>query len=139
MQQQEYEALGEITDDGLTLHDREHFRRALQRFPRGPVVVNVQVYREKRSSAQNRYWHGVVVPVFAEHCGYSVPEMKDVLALKLIPKDVTDPKTGEVHTVPGHTSDLTPKEFADLIDRAMQLAAEWGLYLPAPGEAMRVA
>ena len=42
-------------------------------------------------------------------------DMKDALALNLLPKEVTDPITGEVRTVPGHTSALNVKEFNDLI------------------------
>ena len=76
----------------------------------------------------------MVIPLFAEHCGYELAEMKDALALKLIPKEVTDMETGEVHVVPGHTSDLNTKEFNDLIERAQRLGAEMGIDIPNPGE-----
>lgn len=139
MRQQEYEALGEITEKGLTILDLEHFRSAMRRFPVGMVTISVKVSRPRRSSSQNRYWHGVVVPLFAEHCGYDVDEMKDVLALRLLPKEITDPSTGEVLTVPGHTSALSTKEFNEPIERAQRLGSEMGIYIPDPGEVSRVA
>jgi hypothetical protein len=72
--------------------------------------------------------------VLAQHCGYRLDEMKDALALELIPHEVVDLKTGEVRLVPGHTSQLTVTEFNTLIERAQQLAAELGCYVPDPRE-----
>lgn len=134
MKYEEYEALGVIDDERMTLNDLEGFRTAMGKFPRGQVVVSVKVLREKRSNGQNRFWHGVVIPAFAEHCGYEFDEMKDALALELMPHEVTDMKTGEVRTVPGHTSKLNTKQFKELIERAQRLGAEMGVHIPDPGE-----
>jgi hypothetical protein len=132
--QDSYETGGVVDHGKLTVTGRRLFEDAMRRFPDGHVVVSVKVARPQRSSAQNRFWHGVVVPLFAEHCGYEFAEMKDALALKLLPKEVADLDTGEVHLVPGHTSDLTTREFNDLIERAQRLGAEMGIDIPSPGE-----
>ena len=135
MKQEFYETLGEIKGGKFVgLKAREHFEAAMRRFPDGVVGVRFEVLREKRSSAQNRYWHGVVIPLFAEHCGYEFEEMKDALALELLPKEVIDMKTGEVRTVPGHTSELNTKQFNELIERAQRLGAGMGIYVPDPNE-----
>lgn len=139
MKQEHYECLGVIEHGKLSLQGRRLFEDAMSRFPDGAVVVEVKTAKTPRSGAQNRYWHGVVIPLFAEHCGYELPEMKDALALKLIPKEVTDMDTGEVHIVPGHTSELSVKEFNDLIERAQRLGAEMDIYIPDPGEESPVA
>jgi hypothetical protein len=133
--QETYETGGVIDHGTLSITGRRIFDDAMRRFPDGHVVVSVKVARPCRSSAQNRYWHGVVIPLFAEHCGYELDEMKDALALKLIPKELTDMDTGEVRIVPGHTSELNTKEFNDLIERAQRLGAETGIYIPDPNEA----
>lgn len=132
--QHAYEALGDIKSGVLTMFARDHMLDALRRFPDGTVVVRVEQARDKRSSRVNRYWHGVVVPLFAEHCGYEFDEAKDALALHLIPKTVVDIATGEERQVPGHTSQLTVGEFNELIRRAQQLGAEMGIYIPDPNE-----
>lgn len=134
-----FEALGFINDRGdLEMNDDEGMLQVMRQFPRRKsVLVKVSVLRESRSSAQNRFWHGIVIPHFAEHCGYDLHEMKDALALQLIPREVIDLSTGEVRTVPGHTSSLNTKEFADLIDRAIRLGAEMGVVIPEPGENVR--
>ena len=136
MTQEYFEAGGVIDEQGqLQPVALLAFRQAMKRFPVGAkVTIRVEVERQKRSSAQNRYWHGVVIPLFAEHCGYECDEMKDALALKLLPKELVDMDTGEVRIVPGHTSALNTKEFNDLIERAQRLGAEMGIYVPDPNE-----
>lgn len=135
MKQEFYETLGEVKDGKFVgLRARPHFEAAMRRFPDGLVGVRFEVIREKRSNAQNRFWHGVVIPLFAEHCGYEFEEMKDALALELLPKEVVDMKTGEVKVVSGHTSEQNTKQFKELIERAQRLGAEMGIDIPDPGE-----
>lgn len=132
---EQFETVGEVTDTGFRFDDQEAVRRIMRGFKRGKVLATFKAYRPTRSSAQNRFWHGVVIPLFAEHCGYTVIEAKDALALELIPREVVDMKTGEIKTVPGHTSELNTKEFNELIERAQQLGAEMGIVIPDdPGE-----
>jgi hypothetical protein len=129
-----YEAGGVIVQGALQPESPISFRQAIRLFPEGAHVrIRVDVERAQRTSGQNRYWHGVVIPLFAEHCGYDVHEMKDALALELLPVEIPDLKTGEVRIVPGHTAKLNTKQFADLIDRAQRLAAYLGIVLPDPG------
>lgn len=130
--QESYETLGVVEKGALKVSGRRLFDEALRRFSDGPVAVRVAKIRPKRSDGQNRFWHGVIVPMFADHCGYEDDEMKDVLALRLIPKTIVDMKTGEERVVPGHTSELNTKEFNDLIERAQRLGAEMGIVIPDP-------
>lgn len=131
--QEVYEAGGKIVQGVLLPLAAEAFREAMLRFPKNAqVAIRVKIERPTRSDSQNRYWHGVVIPLFAEHCGYEFEEMKDALALKLLPKEVTDLDSGEVHVVPGHTSELNTKEFNELIERAQRLGAELGIVIPDP-------
>lgn len=130
-----YEALAEKTDAGLQMMNREHMAQAVERMPPGTYVVTVKKLRDKRSDRQNRFWHGVVVPLFSEHCGYDFDDMKDALALELLPRELVDMKTGEVRIVPGHTSELDTKAFNDLIERAQRLGASMGIVIPDPNEA----
>lgn len=134
MHQEEYSTLAVVENGKLQMHGRALFEEAMRRFPNGPVIVEVKTTKPQRSSQQNRFWHGIVIPLFAEHCGYELHEMKDALALKLIPKEVANMDTGEIQIVPGHTSDLNVKEFNDLIERAQRLGAEMDIYIPDPGE-----
>jgi len=134
---EKFETSGEVTDAGFKFDDTEFVRRMMRGFKRGKVRALFEFYRDSFSSRQRRFWRGVVVPAFAEHCGYDdMQEMHDVLMLRLLPVEITDMVTGEVRTVPGHTSDLNTKEGADLIDRAQRLGAEMGIVIPDPGESV---
>lgn len=134
MAQEFYETLGVVEKGALKVSGRRLFEEALRRFPDGAVSVRIAKVRPRRSDGQNRFWHGVVIPLFAEKCGYEFDDMKDTLALELIPKTIVDIKTGEERVVPGHTSDLNTKEFNDLIERAQRLGASMDLYIPDPNE-----
>lgn len=138
MRQEVYETLGVVEKGALKVSGRRLFEQALRRFHDGAVEVRIRRLRKHRSDAQNKFWHGVVIPLFAEHCGCDVEEMKDVLALELLPKTIVDIKTGEERIVPGHTSALTTKEFNELIERAQRLGASMDIYIPDPGEATSV-
>lgn len=74
--------------------------------------VALTLVEETRSTAQNRYYQGVVVPMLAEVTGYQPGEMHDVLKLEFLPY--------------GHvsTTDLTPAEFTAYVERICQWAAE---------------
>lgn len=131
---EKFETSGEVTDAGFRFDDTEFVRRMMRGFKRGKVRATFESCRDSFSNRQRRFWRGVVVPAFAEHCGYDTQEMHDVLMLRLLPVERTDMVTGEIRIVPGHTSDLNTKEGADLIDRAQRLGAEMGIYIPDPGE-----
>jgi hypothetical protein len=128
-----YQTLGTISGGELHVHDRQGLRRALAAFPEGTVVtLSIATPTQKRSDQQNRFWHGFVIPAFSERCGYEFEEMKDILALKLLPREIVDFESGEVRIVPGHTSKLTVAEFNDLIERAQRWGAELGVIVPDP-------
>ena len=130
-----YEVGGTVKDRKLVLTRRERWNlnRALTQFKDGPVTLRIEIEQRKRSHAQNRFWHGIVIPLFAEHCGNSLAEMKDALSLELIPRTV-HALDGTEKTIPGHTSSLSVEQFNDLIARAQQLGAEMGIYIPDPNE-----
>jgi hypothetical protein len=117
----------------LTARDRQLFEQAASQFADGYVVFRMERARRKRTDAQNKFWHGVVIPLFAEHCGEHVEEMKRTLALELIPVE-TRKLDGTVIITPGHTSDLDVAQFNDLIKRAQELGASMDIYIPDPNE-----
>lgn len=127
-----YECAGTIAGGKIKLFSLDMWKSAFRLWTDGDVIIRVERPNAKRTNRQNKFWHAVVIPAFAEHCGYRPDEMKEALALKLIPKEIADLDTGEVRIVPGHTSDLNVKEFNDLIERAQQLGAEMDVYIPDP-------
>lgn len=133
-----YEAAAVIAHGELKPEDLPTFRRAIKGLPDGRYVIRVEKFRQRRSNAQARYWWGVVVPLFSEHCGHYKDEMHEILKVQLLPKDVeiVNKETGEAQTIRigGSTTHLSTTEFKDLIARAQHLGAELGIYIPDPNE-----
>jgi hypothetical protein len=126
---------GRISPEGrFELADAERAQR--QAYFRTLAGKNVEIIvrkeRLQRSLDQNAYIHAVPVPLLADHCGYSITEMKLLLM-------------GECfgwHTVGGHelplkphTSDMTVDECRQFIDWVIPWAMEhFDVAIPLPNE-----
>lgn len=134
-----FSCLVTVRDGKLKLFDKRGFERSLAQFGDGQELdLTISEIDRKRTAQQNKFWHAVVIPLFSEHCGYELDEMKEALSLKLIPQTVRD-MDGNEQIVPGHTSALTVKEFNDLIERVQRLGAELDILIPDPDPAWRSA
>lgn len=140
MSQDFFETTATVREGKIRLDDRGGFDDALRRFGDITISIRIEPLAQRRSSAQNRFWHGTVIPEFMKQLNGESPrdkkafaQMKATLALELIPKTVVDME-GHERIVPGQTSELTVPEFKDLIERAQQLGAKYGVYIKDPGE-----
>lgn len=91
----------------------------------------------RRSNPENRYFHGVVIPIIAEHIGYSGPEMKEILKAKFLSE------TRVIDTIHGPeeieyikpTSSLNTVEFEIFLEKIRQWGSiELGVNIPLPNE-----
>ena len=75
-----------------------------------------------RSDPENRYFHGVILPILAEYTGYTIDEMKGVVKFKFNIKS---------------TADLTTVEFEKFCSDIRAWASrDLGCYIPEPNEAV---
>jgi hypothetical protein len=85
----------------------------------------------QRSGAQNRYWHGVIIPILAAHFGYNHEECHAAIRDHFLGRD--DLGTGL--RVPGSTKKLSVQAFSLLIDEVRVWAhVEHNCVIPAPNE-----
>lgn len=111
------------------LVDMRGFYAAVRRFGLGEdFEIAVREVPRQRTSKQNRFFHGPLLRAFSEHTGYRPEEIKAELCLRFIPREVHR-LDGSVMTVPGHTSELTVKEFKDFLEQCIQLAAEMDIQI----------
>ncbi len=125
---------GTVSTSGrLELSDtvRAWFTRYLLTLAGKSVEVTVRVHRRQRSSRQNRYYFGVVVPFIAEHCGYEKDEMHELLAMRFL-RVADDPITGSPRR--RHTPQTDTKEFSEYVDSCIRFGAELGVFIPGPGD-----
>ncbi len=121
---------GFVNEQGiLTLDFRAQFRAFVKRFAGEEVEIEIRKRRSKRSASQNKFWHGVVVALLAEHCGYTHDEMHEALKAKFLGEDDLSRGLRRI----GSTRKLNTLEFADLTERVMVWAAgELGVVIPSP-------
>ena len=106
------------------------------------MVVTVERKYNKRSNQQNRYFHGVLIPLVQEgliDAGWNEAKSfewtKDFIKLNCLLREYVNDKTGEVKQSIGRTSELTTSEFMDMIETIAQWASEnLSIYIPMPNE-----
>jgi len=104
---------------------------ALSKLEGKRVTIEVSPWRKSRSAQQNRYLHGVVIPILGEHLGYYADEMRAALAHKFL--SVIDERNGLMR-IKG-TSELSTVEFEEFLARVRQWAGEeLGVFVPLPNE-----
>jgi hypothetical protein len=100
------------------------------------VDVEIRSRKSKRSDLQNKALHAAWKG-WADFLGYDVDELKrEMLAKVFGTVDMKSPLTGAVVVVPvePHTSTLNTAQFAELMESAVQVAAETGYLLELPDE-----
>lgn len=97
------------------------------------VEISVKESRRTRSNQANRFYWGVVVPIIAEHLGYTNDELHEALKYKFLRLDAecAAPDLPRVRS----TATLDVKEFGTYLETVITWAgSEFGLNIPAPGE-----
>lgn len=130
-----YSAIGTVQGGSLSLRTPDAFKEALRHFPDGEVVVSIdEVTAKKRTLAQNSYmW--LLVTAMAKETGQDKEEIHNYLRARFltVPAMIVtaDGEILEEREVVRSTTDLSPKEFSDYVDRCALFAAEeLGFVLP---------
>ena len=90
--------------------------------------------KEKRSLAQNNYYHGVIVKLVANEMGFLVPDDAHNYLRSLFLKKGVD-ANGKRYEIIGSTTALNPQEFEEYTEKCRLWAAqELNLVIPLPNE-----
>lgn len=122
--------------------NRKLFVQCLSSFRGKPLTLTVERKKKKRSSPQNRFFHGPVLDILQMgliDAGYNEARskewVKDLVKYKFLRSEAVSETTGEVIEVIRGTSDLTTSEFMDLMADVTQWASEYlGIEIPDPGQ-----
>lgn len=120
---------GEVKEGKLKLVREAEFRSLVKLLDGKPVELEIRKRKKKRSTSQNSYYWGVVIPLMQEAFGYPTPEeMHDALRWHFLQK-----RDCPMPTVKS-TTELSTEEFTTYIENCRRVAAEMGVYIPDPGE-----
>ena len=136
------ELLCTVDDNGKIVSGRTKLIKALQSFSGKRVTLTIERQFKKRSGQQNRYFHGLVIPLIQQRLqelgwkeAISETWVKDLVKLQCLKTETVNESTGEVFETIRNTSGLTTSEFMNLIADIQQWAAEkLDLYIPDPNE-----
>jgi hypothetical protein len=98
-----------------------------------PYRVEIKVDMDKRSNRQNRYFHGVMLPILSEHTGYTPNEIKALLKGMFL--TYTIELKGLEFELIKNTSDLDTKEMEEFLEKCRMFSAiELDCQIPLPNE-----
>lgn len=123
-------------------NNAKKLNEAFKSFEGKDVIVTIEKRKSKRSDAQNRFFHGVVIPIIQQ--GYldagwiearSFDWTKNEIKKYCLIKEAVNEITGEVKQYVGESSKLTKSEFMDFIaDIQMWAMENLNVYVPDPNE-----
>lgn len=127
----------------LSLTNNKAFLSDLKDLAGKEVRITIE-HKSKRSDPQNRFFHGVIVPIVKAHLldlGWKEAKsnewVKNYIKYNCLIIENSNDDTGETIKTLGETSALTTSEFKDFIADVQQWCAETlGLLIPDPGQSM---
>lgn len=102
---------------------------------KGTKLIKIQKYSKKRSSPQNRYYHGVVLKYLSETTGFTLEEMHEVCKYKFLPYERANRVTGETQTFGRSTTELNTSEYEEYLNNIRIWAVNYlDCLIPLPNE-----
>ena len=101
------------------------------------IIRKPKIDRSSRSTQQNRYYHGVIIPILSEELGYSKEEIHEVLKSKFLSKNLyIETKHGSTHIrVVKSTASLDTLEMEKYLSDIRQWSSiDLGIFIPLPNE-----
>jgi hypothetical protein len=131
---------GEIKKGKLPEYVSNGIKRLFEMYEGRRIKIIISEYKNPRSSKQNRFYWGYVIPVITEmfrQCGNSAgaDEVHEYLKRhvgKLV--DVIETPDGQKKFITKSSAKLTTEEWENYINEIRAWAAQFGVAVPFPGE-----
>lgn len=124
---------GQIKDGKLLITDPDLYGRYLISLGEKEVEVVVRARRKHRSNKENRYMHGVVIPMVAQEMAIEDDEAKEFLKAKFLKKTI-EYKGKEYEIIRG-TASLSTTEMEWFLEKCKRWAAEeLSIFIPDPNQ-----
>lgn len=124
--------------DFSNTEDKKRLYKELNKVKPVPYWIELKIDRDKRSNRQNRYFHGVVLPLLSEHTGFTTDEIKSLLKGMFLTYYKDLPNGLSVELTKG-TAELDTKEFEEFMDKVRMFSAqELDVQVPLPNEVVEI-
>ena len=135
-----FEIISEVKNGSLT-RNRNLIKDAIETFEGKQVVIKIEKFKKKRSTQQNRFYYGVIIPI-VQNClkeaGHIMTSESthDLIKLKFLKETLfVNETTGEVIERIKSTTELSTSQFMDLLAEINNFTFEYfGVILPSPND-----
>jgi hypothetical protein len=135
-----FEIVSEVKNGSLT-RNRNLIKDAIATFENKQVVIKIEKFKKKRSTQQNRFYYGIVIPI-VQNClkeaGHVMTNESthDLIKLKFLKETLfVNETTGEVIERIKSTTELSTSQFMDLLAEINNFTFEYfGVNLPSPND-----
>lgn len=118
--------------------DKQKLHETLKGLKPVAYWIELKIDRDKRSNRQNRYFHGVVLPLLSEETGFTTNEIKSLLKNMFLGYQKLLPNGLEVDLIKG-TAELDTKEFEEFLEKVRRFSAqELDVQIPMPNECLEI-
>lgn len=138
-------AIGEISSGKLKLYRQNEFKKAIALQEDCQIELKLIKKHRYRSSGQNRYYWGVIIPIFklllTESQGryYNDEQTHEFLKSVYNYDEILIERTGEVVKIPHTTTDKNTVEFEEYQEKCRNGAYEmFGVMIPLPNEQLEI-
>jgi hypothetical protein len=135
-----YEIISEVKNGTLT-RNRNLIKDAIATFEGKQIVIKIEKAKKKRSTQQNRFYYGVIIPI-VQNClkeaGHIMTNESthDLIKLKFLKETLfVNEETGEVIERIKSTTELSTSQFMNLLAEINNFTFEYfGVTLPNPND-----
>lgn len=135
-----FEIVSEVKNGSLT-RNRNLIKDAIETFEGKQVVIKIEKFKKKRSTQQNRFYYGIILPI-VQNClkeaGHimTIESTHDLIKLKFLKETLfVNETTGEVIERIKSTTELSTSQFMDLLAEINNFTFEYfGVSLPSPND-----
>lgn len=129
--------------NGNLKRNRNKIREAIAAFEGKEIELTIQKKRKVRSTPQNSYYWGVVLPIVQDGLKDATGEVRDLNSIHyqiLLPlmapkREIVNIETGEVITERITSSEMTTTEFSEYVMEIQAWGSEFlGIQIPNPNE-----
>lgn len=121
------------------IQNPKDIKKAFDALKDGKYLIDIN-NADKRSTPQNRYYFGLVIPIVRKGIKdlgteLTKEETHEFLKARFNAEGIVNIKTGEIIDVPKSTTRLSKFEFMEYIEKIQKFAAEFlSIVIPDPGE-----
>ena len=135
-----YEIISEVKNGNLT-RNRNLIKDAIATFDGKQIVIKIEKFKKKRSTQQNRFYYGIILPI-VQNClkeaGHVMTNESthDLIKLKFLKETLfVNETTGEIIERIKSTTELSTSQFMDLLAEINNFTFEYfGVSLPSPND-----